>query len=517
MSADDLPETWRSLKLGDIVDYGNTDKVEPTQISQDSWVLELEDIEKDTSKLLQRITYKQRLSKSTKNRFNRGDVLYGKLRPYLNKVIIAPESGYCSTEIIPLKSPQGIDERYLFYWLKHPHFLSYVDSVSHGINMPRLGTEAGKNAPFVLAPFNEQKRIADKLDVLLGHVHVCRARLEAMLELMSRFEQSALMALSSGAFSYSSTEWHSVQLAGLADVVAGTAFPSEYFKKMGECQVVKIANVKDGYINLAAAPAYIEKDIASQYDNVRTRENDILISMTGTKYKRDYGFVGMVGKETLPLYVNQRVSIVRPKTDRVLPEFLFLYMRSERFRMRFLQGETGGVNQGNVGTTHLRSCLINFPGIPEQERVVAKAKKLLLMHEFIEARLDESTIILKQLATASVERAFRGELVPQDPNDEPARTLLARLTEGQSDRGTHQPKRNPKVKQGKKSSETRKSILEVINGGDHAGMEPQQVLSAAGYTLDEVEQFYVNLAIEVNGGRVQEIRREDGRVLLVGV
>jgi type I restriction enzyme S subunit len=115
---------------GDVVSYGSTQKAEPSEIPSDAWVLELEDIEKNTSRILQRVTFGQRKSKSTENRFLAGDILYGKLRPYLNKVVRADEDGYCTTEIIPLKPPHGIVAGYLFYWLKTPAFLDYVTSVS---------------------------------------------------------------------------------------------------------------------------------------------------------------------------------------------------------------------------------------------------------------------------------------------------------------------------------------------------------------------------------------------------
>jgi type I restriction enzyme S subunit len=84
--SDDLPMGWVKTELGKVVDYGKAKKVEPTDIPSDAWVLELEDIQKDTSQLLQRLNFSERLSKSTKNQFTKGDVLYGKLRPYLNKV-----------------------------------------------------------------------------------------------------------------------------------------------------------------------------------------------------------------------------------------------------------------------------------------------------------------------------------------------------------------------------------------------------------------------------------------------
>jgi type I restriction enzyme, S subunit len=223
-----LPSLWEECRLGDVVDYGATQKTEPGEIPADAWVLELEDIEKDTSKVLQRVTFAQRQSKSTKNRFAAGDVLYGKLRPYLNKVVRADQDGYCSTEIVPLSPSAAIDGGYLFYWLKHPAFLEYVTSVSHGLNMPRLGTEAGKEAPFVLAPINEQKRIADKLDAVLAQVDACRERLDRIPAMLKRFLQAVLTAATSGKLTEEwreerqrSEEWQILRLAEVGEIGRG--------------------------------------------------------------------------------------------------------------------------------------------------------------------------------------------------------------------------------------------------------------------------------------------------------
>lgn len=185
--------TWQ------VIDYGATEKADPDAITDETWVLELEDIEKGTSKLLSRETFAVRKSKSTKNRFVSGDVLYGKLRPYLNKIVVADKSGVCKTEILPLRPNSAVDGRFLFYWLRHPIFLAYVQAVSYGVNMPRLRTADGKTAPFVLAPYAEQKRIADKLDTVIARVDACRERLERVPLILKRFRQSVLAAATSGA------------------------------------------------------------------------------------------------------------------------------------------------------------------------------------------------------------------------------------------------------------------------------------------------------------------------------
>jgi type I restriction enzyme S subunit len=141
MAQNALPSEWRHTKLGNIVSYGSTRKCAIADVTDDTWVLELEDVEKESSKILTRKTAKKRPFKSTKNRFAKGDVLYGKLRPYLNKVVVADDSGVCTTEIIPLSAEPFVLNRYLFYWLKTRDYLNYVNDVSYGVNMPRLGTK----------------------------------------------------------------------------------------------------------------------------------------------------------------------------------------------------------------------------------------------------------------------------------------------------------------------------------------------------------------------------------------
>ncbi len=198
MSNTNLPKNWLFTTLGKVVDYGKTVQVEPEQIDPSTWVLELEDLEKDTSRLLNRKTFAERNSKSSKNLFEKGDILYGKLRPYLNKVIIADQPGCCTTEIIPIKVPKTLNNRYLFYWLKSPTFLHYVAGQSHGLNMPRLGTAAAKAAPFVLAPISVQSMVADRLDHLLARVDSCRAHLDRAAAAIKRFRQSVLNAAVTG-------------------------------------------------------------------------------------------------------------------------------------------------------------------------------------------------------------------------------------------------------------------------------------------------------------------------------
>ncbi|EGO5105185.1 restriction endonuclease subunit S [Escherichia coli] len=164
----ELPEGWEWTRLGFISNYGFCDKAEPEDVTPETWILELEDIEKVTSKLLNKVTFAERPFKSSKNRFSQGDVLYGKLRPYLDKVIVANEPGVCTTEIIPITSYGNIYPEFLRLLLKAPNFITYANSSTHGMNLPRLGTEKAQQAVIELAPIQEQLRIVSRVDKLMS-------------------------------------------------------------------------------------------------------------------------------------------------------------------------------------------------------------------------------------------------------------------------------------------------------------------------------------------------------------
>jgi type I restriction enzyme S subunit len=163
-----LPPHWCWVWLGSVTNYGTTDKAEPNQVAQNTWVLELEDIEKESSRLLSKVRYTERQFKSSKNRFARGDVLYGKLRPYLDKVLVADEPGVCTTEIIPIRGYLGLLPEFLRLALKSPSFKRYANDSTHGMNLPRLGTDKARLAMIPLAPEQEQHRIVQKVDELMA-------------------------------------------------------------------------------------------------------------------------------------------------------------------------------------------------------------------------------------------------------------------------------------------------------------------------------------------------------------
>ena len=178
-----LPDSWQWAALGNLFLYDAGIKREPKTLSPELWLLELEDVEKDTGRLLARITAAERESKSTKSEFRVDDILYGKLRSYLNKVLVADKPGYSTTEIVALRPYIPLCSKYCALALRRPDFVNYVTQLGQGTKMPRLRTEDAVVAPFPLPPLAEQRRIVAKVDELMAlcdRLETARKEQEAM-------------------------------------------------------------------------------------------------------------------------------------------------------------------------------------------------------------------------------------------------------------------------------------------------------------------------------------------------
>lgn len=181
----ELPKGWEWCRLGDICNYGDCKSASVDSIPNNTWTLELEDIEKDSGKILSYITKQERNIKGVRHSFSKGMILYSKLRTYLNKVLVAEQDGYCTTEIIPIKVYCDINPYYICYVLRSPYFLSYTEMCGYGVKMPRLSTSDATNAYIPLPPSKEQNRIIQeikKFSCLIDNIEQDKTSLNDLVE-----------------------------------------------------------------------------------------------------------------------------------------------------------------------------------------------------------------------------------------------------------------------------------------------------------------------------------------------
>lgn len=163
----DIPENWVWCRLGEISTYASPkSKINAKEADKDTWMLDLEDIEKG-GKLLAKLKVSDKKAIGDKTIFHDGDILYSKLRPYLLKILVASDDGICTPELIPFSMYGNIDTRYIVDLLKSPYVDNAINGATYGLKMPRVGTNTMINLPIPLPPLPEQRRIVEKLDQLL--------------------------------------------------------------------------------------------------------------------------------------------------------------------------------------------------------------------------------------------------------------------------------------------------------------------------------------------------------------
>ena len=166
----DIPDSWESVRLGNISSYAETkQKVNATSADPSIWGLDLEDIEKG-GRLLEYKTVGERKAVGDKTVFTKGDILYSKLRPYLLKILVAPDDGICTPEIVPFRVYGGIDPSYIVNYLKSPYVDNLINSITYGVKMPRVGTETMTSLLVPIPPLEEQRRIVEKIDEVASAV-----------------------------------------------------------------------------------------------------------------------------------------------------------------------------------------------------------------------------------------------------------------------------------------------------------------------------------------------------------
>lgn len=440
-----IPDSWAATNLGSIVDYGKTQKCELADIDGVTWVVELEDIEKDTSRIISRGYTPARDFKSSKNLFNKGDILYGKLRPYLNKVVMADENGVCSTEIIPINAEPLAINKYIFYWIKSHHFLDYVNDVSYGVNMPRLGTNDGLNAPFILAPFAEQKEIVDRLDILLAQVEATRARLAHIPDNIKQFRQSVLAAAVSGKLTEDWRElnkgverWRLVELKEAAEII--DPHPSHRTPKAvdGGVPYIGIGDLKlDGSIDFENSRK-VSFDVLKEHNERYTLKAGDFI----------FGKIGTLGKATiLPIGIDYTLSanviLIQPIEHVATPEYLQFFLSSPS-TLNEIAKQANSTSQAAFGIKKMRTFQCKLPNKEEQNEIVRRVEQLFAYADRIEQQVKAAKERVDKLTQAILAKAFRGKLTADwraaNPDlisgDNSAAALLARI---QAERATAKP------------------------------------------------------------------------------
>lgn len=412
----EIPETWEWVRLGDISSYAQTKKkISPNDIKDDMWSLDLEDVEKNTGAILNKVCVSERKISGDKVIFEKGNILYSKLRPYLLKILVAPDDGICTPELVPFDTYGEIYNRYIMWVLKAPHVNFAVNAVSYGVKMPRVGTETMVNLLVPLPPLEEQHRIVTKIEEILPYIDKYDKAYTKLETFNKKFpedmKKSILQMAMQGKLveqrpeEGNADELYEKIVAGRAQLIKDGKIKKEKplpaitedeipFEIPSSWKWVRFSEVMDVRDGTHDSPKYIESGIplvtsknisggGLDFSNVKyiSREDADKINERSNVDSGDILFA-MIGSIGNPVIVNKdrefcvkNVALFKKyNKSKICIEYVYWFLYREQYTMKKVA--SGGV-QSFISLKIFRNYLFPLPPLEEQKRIVAKIEELL--------------------------------------------------------------------------------------------------------------------------------------------
>lgn len=335
---------------------------------------------------------------------------------------------------------KGINLHYLHRAIQNikPHLIS----LGKGGTQQNISQTILKDQKIPLPPTNEQHRIADKLDRVLAHVDAANEHLSRAAPLIKRFQQSVLAAATSGRLTAhwrtgKETEpWDKTAIHEVAEVGTGSTplrTNRAFYADKGTPWITSSATQKD---IVDSSDNYVTQEAIQAHRLKLYPPGTLLIAMYGEGKTR-----GQVTELGIHATINQACAAIRITSDKTHPKFVKLALKARYNEMRDM---AEGGNQPNLNLQKVKNFAIPLPSLEEQSEIVRRVEKLFAFADRLEERLSQAQAAVQKLTPALLAKAFRGELVPQDPNDEPASELLKRLQESRTEsakpRRAHKPR-----------------------------------------------------------------------------
>jgi len=476
----EVPEGWVFVPLGDIISPSKG-KIEPSD-NPDLKYIGLEHIESNGCRIVS--NGQSGDTKSTKTVFHTGDLLYGKLRPYLNKVCIPDFDGVCSTDILVFKRSSHLNNRYVMWFLSIPDFVDYANNNSSGVQLPRISFQKLSCYHIPLPPLAEQHRIVAAVEALFARLDAANARLERVPGILKQFRQAVLAAACEGRLTedwrVENPNWEDGSVV-ISRIVAERKSQSvigdknkgqviipqiiqdgneKYFEippswiwvrfgtVLGEIKngisikphndppgapILRISALRARDVNLSDC-RYL-RNSETYIKSYRLEDNDLLF----TRYSGSEEFVGICGlvrdiKDNVVLYPDKLIR-VRFDHQQILPDYAELFYINRFARQIIIDSSKSSAGQRGISGKNIRDLPLALPPLPEQHEIVRRVDALFALADRIEAEVAAARAKTETMRQSILALAFSGRLVPTEAElarregceYEPASVLLERI------------------------------------------------------------------------------------------
>ena len=414
-----------------------------------------------------------------------------------------------------------VTSRFIEAMLRAPESQRTIDAMKTGMSESgmNLTHERFAQLEIPLGPQAEQIRIADKLDGILARVDSCRERLNRLPLILKRFRQSVVTAAITGQLAEgrqagmaintkACDHWHKKRVYELCEkervITYGVIKLGDEVPTGVPC--LRTSNVRWLHIETEGMKR-IASSLSSEYSRTILRGGEVLVNVRGT-----LGGVAVASREMVGWNVSREVAVVPVDATRIDPAFL-AYSIGSTESQRWLARVEKGVAYTGINIEDLRNLPVKFPSIEEQRLIVARVHSLHAYADRLEARYTAALAQVDRLTPALLAKAYRGELVPQDPNDEPVSELMERIRAANVGKTT-KPKRG---KTGGQSRKPKKAETSMLSRTDIQPNHLTTILTERGTLTSEalwsasqldINDFYDQLKAEEEAGLLKERRDE---------
>lgn len=515
----ELPAGWERARVGDLIE------IAPRTDCPDDTLVGFVPLQRLGTAFRSRHTFEPRRWSEVRKgytHFENGDVLLARITPSFEngKAGIARDLpnglGAGSTEYFVCRSrDQALVPEYLLAHFKTRAFLRDGEQVMSGaVGQQRVPKQYVLDSEIPLAPLPEQKRIADKLDALLARVDACRQRLDRVPNILKRFRQSVLAAATSGELTREwreerggAQQWAATRVEEIAFVGTGSTPLRSNSAFYAETGTPWITSSMTGLPFVTQADEFVTDVAIVAHRLKKYPAGTLLVAMYGEGKTR-----GQVTELRIEATINQACAAICVNEHKALRAFVRLALEANYLEMREL---AEGGNQPNLNLSKIKEFPLSLPSLDEQRAITARVEAIYEWLGKTETRLSAARQHVDSSTEAFLAKAFRGELVPQDPHDEPASKLLARLRTGSGSAGnSSKPKRGAK----RGSRTNAKADTNMLTRKDVPPAHLTTILKERGaltaealWTASqlEIDDFYDQLKDEEDRGLLRE-NRGDG-------
>ncbi len=524
-----LPLGWVLARLGNVSSARKVSTNPQEKPNEEFNYLSIGNIESGTGNLVDFRPTLGRNIESLKLVFKKSDVLYSKLRPYLNKVFLPDFDGISSTDLIPIQPREGIERKYLGYYLRTRQVVEYANERLRGIQLPRIPTKDLFALPIPIAPTNEQKRIVAKVEDLFAESKTVRKALYKIPILLQRFRHSVLIKAFRGKLIQQnpSDEPAGKLLKGIEQARcthrAGSDISSLPELPLGWAwtRLSEIACIERG--KFGHRPRNDPRFYGGHYPFIQTgdiaRSNGRIAEFRQTLNEDGFKISKMFKRGTIVMAIAANIgdtailTFDACATDSVVgitalesvvsPKYLEFYLRTRKID---LQNFAPATAQRNINLRILNPLPIPIAPRREQERIVSKIEELFSFVDRIEKIVDICCDRIDEIDQVVLAKAFRGLLISQGPHDESASILLHRIRSSceRTQEKAHRPKMGRQSSSAVEQEPQRQfiSLEAIVREKGEATVE--QVLEVSGLSIDD---FWGSLKTESQAGRIEQIRR----------